>query len=1439
MRCRSGRAALWLSLIAILSCACQVTIQAGGTMDITGTWVGRLELPESEGDVTLYVRVARDAEGALTASVAVSDADAIGEKADAVSFRDGLLRIELKARDAVIEGRMSADGLGIEGHARQGGYALPLALTRSQPPAARLAPQEGVGGSCFHKNDITYSTEVVTPHVPWAAKLPRGPIKSFFIPSVQYGRDMVELMQRLELKPTTVSIDREWDINCWGIGDYYSHDERGDRDDFRVVYGYVERDLTGPETFEVMVVPGLNGWSRLTRASRDAILRRVQEGAGLVLIHPFVGDVENHPFAGDEPTGDRRVWDISPLVDCPNDTVKDDGYPELNLVAIGQGKWTVVRSHFITKGLSLDLLPEGVVGGRFYSYRPNGEVLIEADGHPVLAVREYGKGRVVALAYVEQGFMPEPVDAASTRIYWDYWEYQYALLVRCLLWAARREAAVALESFTADAGGARVSLSSLQACSVELEIAVKSEFAGALGRHRRADRLKAGGTDIAVPAEALRPASGWPGGRVILDLIVRDTDTGVTLTWGATSFSLRKQATLDEAKLSDAVYREGDTLRASVRASGDLGGLAVRFEVHDDLARVLCAQNQPAAAEMQFEYRLSHFLGRYASVATTLVSSQGAVVDQLRAAPVYVAPAQRRDREYRASIGFASIRPYFSALRQQLLNAGGVQAGTTWTEGVNNGLDIPHSYFGIYWYRRGPTTKEALERAIEDFQRTGDLDSLAYNTRVELFRRTKDKRFLQRNPCFDDPAVVQDLYQRCYASAQAKARYQMDYYFVGDEGSLTSYGDEFDFCWSPHTLAGFREWLKTEHGSLAALNREWNTDFQDWASVVPLTTEEAVACGSYAAWADHRTYMEIVFARAYHTARDGVVAADPEGHIAVSGTQGTTAYNGCDWYRLDQVIDDFLSYAGGNQWDLHRCFAKPGAMIGFWTGYGSSGLGVQNAIWNAAIHNVLYPNIFWIYSYLDPDFTYSNSARDMGEAFRALRLEGIGRLFAESERQQDGIALHFSMPSIHALTIYQKSHPGEQNLRSISGARNGWVQLINNLGMQFDFVSYEQLEQGALADDRYRAFVLPLSVALSPEEVQALRAFAERGGIVIADAGAGAMDDHCAWVEGGAMNSFFGIATSPSEQRLLARMAGPVSVTPSGAAWGLSAEALQGIEAVEPITATTGQALLRVGDTDAVIVRRVGRGWGVYLNVCPDRYGRRRRRPGDDSQLPDAGPAYRALIGSVLGRLGVQPAARVLDASGQPLTGAQVVRYRLGGSEAVAVLTEMVGARSLEGRDGVTVYRDERLGEVARQELTVRLPQPYHVTDARTGENLGYTDMVTRSVLVGDALVLGLSWSPRQIAVTGPGAGRLGEHPEFAIKLSSPGKTVVRCHIFGPDGRLLPGYARNVVIEGDSGAVVFPSAVSDPPGEYMVRVTDVITGAASTTRIRMGLEAPA
>src|SRR4030095_1396416 len=111
----------------------------------------------------------------------------------------------------------------------------------------------------------------------------------------------------------------------------------------------------------------------------------------------------------------------------------------------------------------------------------------------------------------------------------------------------------------------------------------------------------------------------------------------------------------------------------------------------------------------------------------------------------------------------------------------------------------------------------------------------------------------------------------CRPTARNKARYNMDYYFVGDEGSLTSYGDPVDFDWSPQTLSGFRQWLKQEYGTLQKVNDEWHTSFSDWNGVVPYTTEEARRTRNFAPWADHRTFMEITFAQAYQAACDAAL----------------------------------------------------------------------------------------------------------------------------------------------------------------------------------------------------------------------------------------------------------------------------------------------------------------------------------------------------------------------------------------------------------------------------------------------------------------------------------------------------------------------------------------------------------------------------------------
>jgi hypothetical protein len=275
-------------------------------------------------------------------------------------------------------------------------------------------------------------------------------------------------------------------------------------------------------------------------------------------------------------------------VGVPDDPISERGYPVLKQEAIAQGQWEIAADHAITHGVEAALLPSAGEAGRFYRYRAAGDVLVRAAGLPVVAVKSYGKGRVVAFAQVGDGLIPDPVDPVKTRTYWDYWEYQYSLFARAVRWAAGREADLQIASLRAsEDGGLTVELIAKGPRAVDVEVSAKSEFGLALGsRHVRRD-VPAGSSTVVLAASLLSPEAGWPGGRQILDVIVRDPATAATLDWGAATFDVPKPATVASIKTSAEVYRRGDLMSVVARAAGRLEDLRLRLTLSDDLGRVL------------------------------------------------------------------------------------------------------------------------------------------------------------------------------------------------------------------------------------------------------------------------------------------------------------------------------------------------------------------------------------------------------------------------------------------------------------------------------------------------------------------------------------------------------------------------------------------------------------------------------------------------------------------------------------------------------------------------------------------------------------------------------------------------------------------------------------------------------------------------------------
>ena len=65
--------------------------------------------------------------------------------------------------------------------------------------------------------------------------------------------------------------------------------KRAEKGDLRLIYSYLEEELTSNKKFDVILLPVNHGWERFTPAARAAIERRVREGCGLVLVRPDRG----------------------------------------------------------------------------------------------------------------------------------------------------------------------------------------------------------------------------------------------------------------------------------------------------------------------------------------------------------------------------------------------------------------------------------------------------------------------------------------------------------------------------------------------------------------------------------------------------------------------------------------------------------------------------------------------------------------------------------------------------------------------------------------------------------------------------------------------------------------------------------------------------------------------------------------------------------------------------------------------------------------------------------------------------------------------------------------------------------------------------------------------------------------------------------------------
>ncbi len=1003
-------------------------------------------------------------------------------------------------------------------------------------------------------------------------------------------------------------------------------------------------------------------------------------------------------------------------------------------------------------------------------------VFRELGAEKIVQLRRFKQGRMALLSYDKRPrflfLTPNPGDDDES--YRElYYEYYQSLAIKALLWAAKKEPPVRFRSITV--GADQIRRADLP--NTQLVAALTGDFSAELKaqiiiRDENGHvHLTAVRKDLKVPGGEVRLALPLlPDGRYFADVRLWSKDR--TVNWATAAFTVISDPSVESVVLDKPSVRPGEQVTATVKLAGKVpSGATVRLEVVDTAGRLIVREKRAARAgqeQITFPFRVARPLTLLADVKATLQHGDEAISSR-SAELVFLL---RRKHQYAHAVWSADSNgnEFVRRLMYRQIRDQGVDMFT-------------NSSVGLTGQRNSSRH---------------DFDTIPYITRY--FYSGTDPI---RKPCLTDPKWLPKHLAELEDKARALAPYGPRAYTLGDECFLAR--ENAEVCFSPSCLAEFRQWLQSEYQSLQALNESWGTQYNSFDEAEPLKLADAREAKSPPRWVDHRRFMEFVYARMMARARQAIRKADPGAAVGFDGPFTTTSRSGNDWWRLMEVFDLCTLYEQADEWEAVRSFAKPGTLLGLWYGgywqyrtedqerfFPWRGLmnGFNSAWWYAVYHGLSTCPM----DALTPSMTVYPEFRWASEEIAEIKA-GAGPALLNSQRRHDGIATHYSQPSLHMATW----DPEFGQMYTV------WRQLyavLEDLGLQYNCYSYAQLEQHGLDAQEYPVFILPYSQAISRREAAALHKYVAAGGMLLADVRPGVADQHGKPQQPGLLDDLFGIERYAGRGKL-SDVTGTITKSFENFKPQVTLEKLS-VDA--NVRVKDAQALGEAEGVPIVIVKRSGQGLAVLLNYSFGAAFRER--------TSEAGPAHWSVLSGLLALNKVAAEVHVTGAAG-PLRMLEIVRYMDGPARYMGLLKWRVNS------------------EEQPVEATISTPRRLHTYDMRTGEYLGNVQNFSANFVPSRAKLF--ARLPYRIKGLQARLDKRTYSPGGLVKCGlrvtatgQPGRHWVQVKVLGPDGGERRCHRQTVAAPEGRGSVTIPLALNAPQGAWKLVAREAISNRTAT-----------
>ncbi len=385
----------------------------------------------------------------------------------------------------------------------------------------------------------------------------------------------------------------------------------------------------------------------------------------------------------------------------------------------------------------------------------------------------------------------------------------------------------------------------------------------------------------------------------------------------------------------------------------------------------------------------------------------------------------------------------------------------------------------------------------------------------DRYWKDRDIRHLNRPACPRDPAVLEAMKTRLQKTVAAQKPHGPMAYSLGDEISLTRRVTPLDFCFCPHCLEGFRAWLKIRYGSLDRLNNRWRTAFKQWKAVVPLTADEIKNRERLMPqkrwvlepWADHRSFMDQVLADTLADLRSEARRLGAGAPVGFLGGQAPAPYGGYDWGRLLAAVDWVEAYDQGGAMEVIRGLGPDVLRVRTYFRAGKGEGLNRHRLWKYFAHGDRGAILWSDREILDKKGNPTPYARGLVPTLEALTSQAASRILGLPVAH-DGIAVYYSQASIRVTWMLDSRADGRTWMKRFGSyevkhsshykRRRAWHRYLEDAGAQYRYVDARDAMQGRGLEG-VRLLVLPGIQVMEPEEVRHLKAFLDRGGLILAD----------------------------------------------------------------------------------------------------------------------------------------------------------------------------------------------------------------------------------------------------------------------------------------------------------------------------------------------------